>query len=294
MVDTRWVVKCVPTESGIGFGQDKLYFKAPDFRTCGGDLWGVSVFPPGTDERELRGGHGMGLGRALNRATNQHSGGTHGDGSAGTGSQLTQQPGILAPNEWGLSLRRLSQETPWSLKAASAGLSRRFHSLSESFWDLSTQDKLNVNQSSPYTYSPSAWVVWRRSYFYLICTWMGACMHTCMLTMCTYDYVGVCTMHVYLIHAHAHAHAHAFTHTHTYRRSHIQELNPLSPSDDNSTTSPMDAALDPLLSTLSPPPPLAAANHGALGSVTSPQDKGVVYAEIHFHSFGPIALPSFM
>ena len=76
MVDTRWVVKCVPTESGIGFGQDKLYFKAPDFRTCGGDLWGVSVFPPGTDERELRGGHGMGLGRALNRATNQHSGGT--------------------------------------------------------------------------------------------------------------------------------------------------------------------------------------------------------------------------
>ena len=180
MVDTRWVVKCVPTESGIGFGQDKLYFKAPDFRTCGGDLWGVSVFPPGTDERELRGGHGMGLGRALNRATNQHSGGTHGDGSAGAGSQLTQQPGILAPNEWGLSLRRLSQETPWSLKAASAGLSRRFHSLSESFWDLSTQDKLNVNQSSPYTYSPSAWVVWRRSYFYLICTWMGACMHAYM------------------------------------------------------------------------------------------------------------------
>jgi hypothetical protein len=53
----RWVVKCVPTESGLAFGPDthKLCYKAPDLRTCGGDLWGVTVFPPGTDERELRG-----------------------------------------------------------------------------------------------------------------------------------------------------------------------------------------------------------------------------------------------
>jgi len=34
----------VPTESGIGFGADKLCFKAQDIRTCGGDLWGAFLF----------------------------------------------------------------------------------------------------------------------------------------------------------------------------------------------------------------------------------------------------------
>lgn len=78
-------------------------YDVQDIRTCGGDLWGVTVFPPGSDERELRGGHGMGLGRALSRSV------APGDGAAGG------QPGLLAPNEWALNLRRLSQETRWSL-----------------------------------------------------------------------------------------------------------------------------------------------------------------------------------
>ena len=43
------------------------HMQAPDVRTCGGDLWGVTIFPPGTDERELRGGQGMSLSRALHR-----------------------------------------------------------------------------------------------------------------------------------------------------------------------------------------------------------------------------------
>jgi len=148
----RWVVKCVPTESGIGFAADKLCYKAVDIRTCGGDLWGLTVFPPGTDERELRGGHGMGLSRSLNRTAGAEGGTAH------------TQLGVLAPNEWALNLRRLSQDTRWTLKQASAGLSLRFESLNEAFWELSTQSNLNINQSSPYTYSSSAWVVWRQSH----------------------------------------------------------------------------------------------------------------------------------
>jgi len=54
----------------------------------------------GTDEKELRGGHAMGLGRsvALSRSL---AGSAEGAGS----------PALLAPNEWAVALRRLSQET---------------------------------------------------------------------------------------------------------------------------------------------------------------------------------------
>ena len=82
-------------------------------------MWGLTVFPPGTDERELRGGHGMGLSRSLNRTSGAEGGTAH------------TQLGMLAPNEWALNLRRLSQDTRWTLKQASAGLSQRFESLNE-------------------------------------------------------------------------------------------------------------------------------------------------------------------
>jgi hypothetical protein len=59
----------------------------------------------------------MGLSRSLNRTT------------GGEGGTAHTQLGILAPNEWALNLRRLSQDTRWTLKQASAGLSQRFESL---------------------------------------------------------------------------------------------------------------------------------------------------------------------
>jgi len=112
----------------------------------------------------------MGLGRsvALSRSL---AGSAEGAGS----------PALLAPNEWAVALRRLSQETApptpspfrtdWTrlvlppvlighaaslsqetgqtLVAASAGLSRRFDAPAQPFWDLSSQSGLNVCAPSP-------------------------------------------------------------------------------------------------------------------------------------------------
>jgi hypothetical protein len=58
-------------------------------------------------------------------------------------------PALLAPNEWAVALRRLSQETGLTLVAASAGLSRRFDAPAQPFWDLSSQSGLNVCAPSP-------------------------------------------------------------------------------------------------------------------------------------------------
>lgn len=147
----RWVVRCEGVEVAGAAGAGPTIFRAADFRTCGGDLWGVSVFPPGTDEKDLRGGHGMGLGRGMSLSRNISSDNSR-DGT------------LLAPNEWAVNLRRLSQDTGTTLVAASTGLSRRFDAPNQPFWDLCTQTGLNVCAPSPYTYTNSAWVIWRRTH----------------------------------------------------------------------------------------------------------------------------------
>ncbi len=69
----------------------------------------------------------MGLSISLNRTTGAEGGTAH------------TQLGILAPKEWALNLRRLSQETRWTLKQASAGLSQRFESLNEAIISQNSQ-----------------------------------------------------------------------------------------------------------------------------------------------------------
>ncbi|EKX44790.1 hypothetical protein GUITHDRAFT_139415 [Guillardia theta CCMP2712] len=110
----RWVIACSPSDNGMGFNTERICYKGPEIRTCGGDLWGVTVFPPGTDEREIRGS-------------------------------------TLAHNEWAVNIRRLSQDTNWTLTQCSTGLSRRFNSLNETFWDLGSAPSISPSLIVPHS-----------------------------------------------------------------------------------------------------------------------------------------------